>query len=253
MEFRLVQQDESFAPIKLIEPSRSGYMHIAAEVQPSAVPFLPPSADRTKFLAKLTTLARQLERLDPVERASVYDATAIPPFEKFPNIRERIDDLRIPRFDVAVLVDTTSPEQLAEVRNSAPFKELMALLEENAKHIHVMAARNAKRIQDVDRSKDGTFLFNYFVANDREVLMELWDYIAGWYGQEMKIDNSLLLEPVLGETSDYTAVNHARLKGNAIGFVARQMARKSFKDYVQANLYANRVIAMPVLYKLVQG
>jgi hypothetical protein len=167
------------------------------------------------------------------------------------SIQERIDEIRIPRFDVAILVETKSPEDIHEVRESTVYLELMEFLKGSSKQLYVMAAQNVKCVKDVDRTRDGTFLFNYFVADDREALMELWDYLAGWYGEEMKIDNSLLLVPIEGEASDYLAVNHARLKGNALGFVAKQMSKKSFKDYVQANLYANRVIAMPILYKLV--
>jgi hypothetical protein len=251
MELQLVQSEFIYEPAKLNEPSISGYIHIAAEVQPSHIPFLPASAEKTKFLEKLKGLVQQLEQHDRVMRADVYDAAAIPPFESFPNIQERKGAIRIPNFDVAVLVETKSPVDSKDLEHSAEYRDILDLLKDKAKQLHKMAAQNAKRVNDVDRSKGGTFMFNHFVADDREVMMKIWDYLAGWYEKEMGIDNSLLLVPTGGEQTDYMAVGHARLKGNAIGFVAKQMSKKSFKEYVQANLYANRVIAMPVLYKLI--
>jgi hypothetical protein len=83
MEFQLIQNDYHYVPAKLIEPTMSGYLHIAAEVQPSSIPFLPASAEKSKLLMKLKTQALQLEQLDQVERVSVYDASAIPPFDKY--------------------------------------------------------------------------------------------------------------------------------------------------------------------------
>jgi hypothetical protein len=83
-------------------------------------------------------------------------------------------------------------------------------LESKAKHLHVMASRNAKRVGDVDKTRKGLFLFNYFVANDAEVMMQLWDYLADWYQVETGLDNSTLFVPLGGEKLDYVAINHAR-------------------------------------------
>jgi hypothetical protein len=47
-----------------------------------------------------------------------------------------------------------------------------------------MAARNVRRSGDVDTSTDGLFLFNQFVADDPDVMLELWDYLAGWHAAE---------------------------------------------------------------------
>lgn len=42
--------------------------------------------------------------------------------------------------------------------------------------MHVMAARNEKRIGDLDKSSDGLFIFIHFVAADPDVLLELFEY-----------------------------------------------------------------------------
>lgn len=38
-ELQLVYTDRNYPPVKLIEPTTLGYIHIAAEVQPRSLPF----------------------------------------------------------------------------------------------------------------------------------------------------------------------------------------------------------------------
>ena len=82
------------------------------------------------------------------------------------------------------------------------------------------------------------------------MILELFDYLAGWYEIETGLDNSTLLVPLESEKSDYAAINHARWDASLPGFALRQFAKKSFRSYVLANLKANHVAAMPVLYRL---
>ena len=111
-----------------------------------------------------------------------------------------------------------------------------------------MTARCPKRIGDVDKTCQGLFLFNYFVADDAGVALQLWDYLAGWYAVETGLDNSTLLEP-LGD-ADYVFVNHARWDHSLPHFMLRQLTKPSFRTYMLANLQANRTGAMPILYRL---
>jgi len=113
-----------------------------------------------------------------------------------------------------------------------------------------MTARNARRIGDVDKSRPGVFLFNYFVGDSPDVVLELWDYLAGWYAAETVLDNSTLLAPLEGERSDYVAINLARWDGSLLGVFLAQVTKRSFWTYVQANLRANHVGAMPVRYRV---
>lgn len=110
--------------------------------------------------------------------------------------------------------------------------------------------RNAKRIGDVASSRRGLFLFTYFVADDAEVGLALWDYLAGWCAAETGLDNSMVLVPLDGERSDYTFINFARWDERLPRFLWRQLSTKSFRTYVLANLEAKRVGSMPVLYRL---
>jgi hypothetical protein len=126
------------------------------------------------------------------------------------------------------------------------YQTLVETLRHEATSVHVVAARNARRIGDVDWTRWGVFRFTYFVADDADVMLQLWDYLAGWYVVETGLANASLLVPLEGERSDYVGLDYAGLSGRSL---VRQMRTKSFRTYVQANLAANRVAAMPVLYQ----
>jgi hypothetical protein len=52
------------------------------------------------------------------------------------------------------------------------------------------------------------------------------------------------------EESDYLAINYARWHVGLPRLVFRQLSKKSFRSYKLANLEANRVGAMPIVYRL---
>src|SRR5262249_58151303 len=79
-----------------------------------------------------------------------------------------------------------------------------------ARAVRVMTARNARRIADVKIDRRGLFLFNHFAADDPAVMLELWEYLAGWYVAETGLRNSVAMVPLEGERSDYAIVNWAR-------------------------------------------
>ncbi len=195
-------------------------------------------------------LARQLGQSDGVEKVSLYETTAFPPLRRLPYVKERLATVRAPRFDIVALIETRSPALAPEVQTTAAYRALVEALASQARQMHVMVTRNAKRIGDVDKRKQGVFAFNYFVADHADVMLRLWEYLAGWYAVETGLDNSTLLAPVDGECSNYVAINHARWDGSLLGFFLSQLAKKSFRSYMLANLEANYVGAMPVLYRL---
>src|SRR2546421_7094565 len=253
MELKIVNPDPAYATVKLVEPATRGYIHVAAEVRPRRLPFLqrlPAGREKSALIGRLTELARQLEHLEVVEKVTIFDALAIAP-ARSAYLKERGDSIRVPRFDIVVLIETRSVAAIREVQGTEPYKALLDALRSQAKRLHVMAARNARRVGDVDKTRQGLFLFNYFVADDAGVMLQLWDYLAGWYAVETGLDNSTLLVPLEGERSDYLAINNARWEESLPRFLWRQFSKKSFRTYVLANLEANRVGVMPVLYRLV--
>jgi hypothetical protein len=244
----LVHPDPKYGRAPLVEPTTLGYILIGAQVQPRPAPFVPNSRDKTALLTRLQSVARQLAQLDAVERVTVYDAVAFAPPSAY--VRAQGNAIHIPRFDVVVLVETQSPAAARDIQTTGAYQALINALATQASQMYVVAARNVKRIADVDKTRPGVFLFNYFVADDPEVALDLWDYLAGWYTAEAGLDNSTLLVPLEGERSDYLAINHARWDGSLLGLFLRQLTSSSFRTYMLANLDANRVGAMPVLYRL---
>lgn len=246
MQPTIVNPQPKYSRIPLVEPPTEGYVLISAAIEPPrqpGPPFPRNSADKKALLARLRSMAAQLEAHDQVEKATVYRAAVVPPAGR----ETRAKVTRVARYDVAVLVETTSPEVIGEVQAAEPCKVLIEALNEAASDTHVMAARCPKRIADVDKNRQGVFLFNYFDAENPGIALELWDHLASWYAVETGMDNSTLLQPI-GD-ADYAFVNHARW-GSLPVFMIRQFAKKTFRTYVLANLRANRTTAMPVLYRL---
>ena len=256
MELQIVNPDPKYSKARLIEPTTLGYIHLAAEVSPLPIPpqrlpFLPGQREKAELLNRLRMLAEKLQQLSSVEKATVFDAAIIPPTSRFSAyLKKRAGSVHPARFDVAVLVETVSPEAAQQVRQTQEFRVLLEALKSKAREMHVMTGRNAKRIGDVEKRKDGLFLFNYFVADDASVALELWDYLAGWYEAETGLDNSTLLVPLEDERSDYLAINSARWDVSLPSFMFEQFSKRSFRTYMQANLEANQVGAMPILYRL---
>jgi hypothetical protein len=246
---RLVNPDPRYGRVRLIEPAPFGYLHLAAEVQPRW-PFLPRSRPKRALLARLKQLARPLAQVEAVERVTVYDAVAVPPLERPPGVRERAGTSRVARFDVAVLVETRSPAAAREVQRAPAYAALLDALRTQARQLHVLVGRDAKRVGDVDETRPGTFLFNHFVAPDAAPALDLWDYLAGWYAVETGLDNSTLLVPAEGAASDYAMINHARWDAHPLRVFLEQVLRPSFRRFVLANPAATDVVAMPVLYRL---
>ena len=249
MQPRIVNADPRYSRVQLIEPTQLGYVHLAAEVQPR-LPFLPASRRKQCFLAHLKQLARQVAQVETVQRVTVYDSIGMPPLDRLPGVRERAGAIRVARFDVAVLVETDSPAAALDVQRTPAYTALLDALCTPARQMHVLVGRNAKRVGDVDKTRPGTFLFNHFVASDPALALDLWDYLAGWYAVETGLDNSTVLVPAEGVASDYVLVNHARWDAPPLWVFLQQVLKPSFRSFVLANLTANHVIAMPVLYRL---
>ena len=60
MELTIVNADSRYSAVKLIEPTTLGYIHVAAEVTPCRLPFLPYGREKPARLRELKELARHL-------------------------------------------------------------------------------------------------------------------------------------------------------------------------------------------------
>jgi hypothetical protein len=246
MELTIVNPHPKYPRVGLTDPPPTGYLLLAGVVEPTVgrTPFPRGGPRKAALLAELKSLAARLEGLEAVTKATIYRAVLIPP----PGRDARRMAARPARYDVAALVETTTVDVLGDVEGSAEYRKLHDALTAAAREEYQMPARCLRRVGEVDKTRPGLFLFNYFVAEDPAVAVGLWEHLAAWYAVETGLDNSTLLGPV--GPSDYVFVNHARWDMSLPRFAARQFGKRTFYTYVLANLRANATAAMPILYHL---
>ena len=182
MQLQIVGGRPRFPRAQLVDPPPRGYVHLAAVVEPPAgrAPFVRTGERKTRLLQRLKALATELTGQDNVERVTVYKAVLIPPASGY----ARREGVHHARYDVVVLIETSSPGAIGQVQATEPYRTLHDTLAEAASDLHVMAARCVKSLGDVDKTRPGLFLFNYFVADDVPVALELFEWLAGWYAVE---------------------------------------------------------------------
>jgi len=245
MDPTIVNPKPRYRPPTLVEPPGSGYLLLSADVEAPTGPrpFPGSSATKTALLGRLKSAAADLARVDAVERATVYRTVLAPPPSGYARQAEHPA-----RFDVMVLVETRSPDELTAVQATERYAQLRTDLDTEATRVDAMPARCVKCIADVDKTRPGLFLFNYFVAEDVDAALKLWDHLAGWFMTETGIDNSTLLRPA-GE-SEYAFVNHARWDYGVPRLALHMFTKPSFRSFVQANMNENRTGSMPILCRL---
>jgi hypothetical protein len=246
----LVDVPERYDSPPLVPAGGRGYLHLAAEVEAPKRPgfVLRRSASHRTLLAALKEHALALERVAGVTGAAVFDAVLMPPPGYYRGEWGRA--MRPPHFDVAVLVETVSPEVALGVQRSGAWRALVAALAERAKRVHVVAARAAKRLGDVDRRPGGLHVFHYLAGEDPAVAIRLWDPLVGWYVVEVGLANGALLVPLGEGPSDYAAIDHARFEMGLLRFVWRHLSRESWWRHIRPCLEENHVEATPIVYRL---
>ncbi|MGW3138539.1 hypothetical protein [Streptomyces sp. NPDC001139] len=250
MSVTLVHPRPKFRPAPLVEPPPSGYVHLAATLRPPAPGLGRPghNRDRMLLLDMLRAEAEDLASLAEVKRASVYRAAAAaPPIGWIPP-----DGPPRAPHDVAVLVETRTPQDIPAVQRAVAFRDLRRRLEHHGREVRVLTARCGKCVADVDRTRQGLFLFHYLAGEDPRRVAELWEHLTGWYAAETGLDNALLLEPLDPGASPYTHVGHARWDLSLPAAALRQFGKPSFYRFLRPTLRENHTTAMPVLYHLVR-
>ncbi|MGH2395367.1 MAG: hypothetical protein ACRDGH_18085 [Candidatus Limnocylindria bacterium] len=245
MDPTIVNAQPRYRPPMLIDPPGFGYLLLSADVEPPSGPRpFPGSSDaRTALLGRLKSAAADLAQIDAVERATVYRTVLAPPPAGYAR------DVEQPaRYDVIVLVEATSPGELDGVQAKDAYTQLRKELDSAATRVDTLPAKCVKCIADVDKSRPGLFLFNYFVAEDADVALKLWDHLTGWFMTEIGIDNSTVLQPT--DRSQYAFVNHARWDYGVPRLWLRMFTKPSFWSFVQKNMNENRTGSMPTLCRL---
>lgn len=223
----------------LVAPTGHGFVHVGAHSGTWRFPLALPSRRRRRLRARITTAAHTL-RPDPrVLRTDVFTALLRPPggAARAPSAR----------YDVVLLVETTTPAAAAGLLEEAPLSALTRL-----DHVLGFAATSPRRIGPVDHERPGVFLFNYFRAPDVATNLAAWQQTAGWFQRETGLNNSTVLEPVGPAELAYTLVNHCRW--DRLRDVLPSLAlRRSFRGFVLRTFTAHDVVPEPLLYRMVRS
>lgn len=250
-KLKIVNSHLNYDNVSLIEPSTHFHIHIAVEIDTPLTPlYLLESALKKKVIKKCKQFCNQISNHNQVVEANAFKARLIPPgHSKF--IAKNKDKVRIAKFDIAMLIEVYSQEDLQTIQDNLDFLALINFLKENSNQLHQTIGRNVRRIGKVNHFTQGVFLFNYFYAEDVEQNLEVWNYTAGWFEKETALDNSTLLLPLQKNNSDYSVINHCRWDSLS-DILPSLIFKKTFKTYVLDNFYENNVGAMPILYKLIE-
>lgn len=117
-DFTRVETGRSFPTVRLVEPSASGYLQLAAEVDRRPM-FLPNSRRKRRLLRELKRLATELAADSRVIDVAAFEGGLAPPGRG--EVLEARPDVPVARFDVAVIVETTSPETAAELESGETY------------------------------------------------------------------------------------------------------------------------------------
>lgn len=246
---QIVNQHLEYPRAPLIAANGTGYIHIGIEVDLSPVPFyLFDSAAKKLVLARAKLFAQTLAGHADVSAANVFRAAVCPPLNQ-PFLESVRDRFHVARFDVAVLIEARDLAAAQKLRASDELRDFLKFVEEQARYCHTVVAENARRIAEVDKTRPGVFLFNYFYSERPEDLLAVWEYTAGWFIKETGLDNSTLMMPVKGEASQYGVINHCRWD-SLPRLLPRIVFSRSMQAYVMQNFAANEIAVMPILYRL---
>lgn len=249
--------------VQLIEPNSCGYIVVSVQVDPDTVAsdteragqarietgVQSSSGDRQKLHRETESLRAEVGRKDGVLTVSLFEAIYFDRGTLDRHAPYGRDGARIARYDNVLIIKTESTDQANRLLSDPVFEQLLSSLRSSARAVDVLAARNVKRAADVDRSRAGVFLINYFFTSAVKPLLDVWDHTAGWWATEGQMANSELLSPLDSSNSDYAIINTARWDDLEPAMAA--FGKKSYGDFVLSNIDANHATTMPALYRLV--
>lgn len=179
--------------------------------------------------------------------ATLLKALIIPPGKGV--YLDKRPDAHIARFDLAVLLRTKDVGSAEAVMKTPAIQTLVTHLRSASRFFYQMVGENVRRLGPVDHRQQGIFLLNYFLADDLEQNLNVFDYTAGWFQEQTGLNNSVLMHPVEQHGAHYTVINHARWD-NLRDVLPALLFKPSFRRYVLKHFEVNNTAAIPVLYKL---
>jgi hypothetical protein len=244
MDIELPRGEGPRAPLQ--PPRDAGYLLVAAQVERRA-PFLPSGRRKRALIDSMSRQLADLARVNTVTYADLFVARLVAPGEGDELLRRRA--IRPARFDLVALVQTVDPASALDLRDNPSYKQLRSELGTAALDVYEVAARNVRRIADVEHQRSSVFLFNYFYADDPQRLIPVWEYTAGWFVERTTLPDSEVMAPLDGERTEYGIINHASWP-HWRTFLPQLILLPSFRRFVLGTFAANNVAAQPILYRL---
>ncbi|MBT1705149.1 hypothetical protein [Chryseosolibacter indicus] len=247
-DLKIINEHQKFQKVSLKETTNSFYLLLAAEIDHSLFPFFITTSKKKKYIIReAKEWSGELLKQGIAIDATTFYACLIPPgIGKY--LKERQGEVQVAKYDFVILIETSSRQKMEEIQNSDEYKQMVQKITSIATATHFITAVNVKRIDSVDHKSPGVFLFNYFFADDLQQNIGIWEYTAGWFQQETGLDNSTVLLPQGNSNTKYTIINHCRWD-NMSDILPSLLFKRTFQTYVLDNFYANKVAAMPILYK----
>ncbi|QUR67365.1 hypothetical protein [Mycobacterium spongiae] len=245
-ELTLVESAGRFPKVDLVEPNSFGYLLATALVDrrpPLGYGF--ESRTKRRLLDAVHSAVAELKALPGVREVVRLKALLRPPGRSA--FLRRRPAVHHARYDVAVWVETDDPDAATQLRTSPAWRQIETLLQQASTDVQVITGHNARRMGDVDHTRNGVFLLNFFYADSAAVNLAVWEYTAGWFQDQTGLRNSTLLRP--DSATDYTVINHCRWD-RLRDILPSLIFKPSFRRYVLAHFEANNTGAMPMLYHL---
>ena len=166
---KIVNEHLNYPKAELISPNTKGYLHIGLEVDYSLFPFFLFTSTRKKeIINKTNQLLSEIEKQQGVDTVSLFRAVIMPP-AKQSYLDSIKGEIHVAKFDIAILIETENIDVAKKIRDHEKTHQLIEYCEKNASFTHITVLENAKRIAEVDKSRKGIFLFNYFYAEDPNI------------------------------------------------------------------------------------
>ena len=176
----------AWAKATLVDPLPCGYATMHFEVDRASLPFghaLWDSEKKVRVLDQLTQFAARLKTEPGVNNAWVLKTLLTPPGRGVAYLQAR-PQLLTAKFDVVLLVECESPERARALRRGEPWRAVLEAVSKEATRSLSVSGSNARCMADVDHSRQGVFLFNYFFADDLATNLAIWEFTAGWFQAE---------------------------------------------------------------------
>ena len=247
-KIQVVSYENNFPKVKLVNPSNSGYLLIALEIDKRPpIGFFIESRKKKEAIKIAKVFSSKSLKHHFIKESNVFKALIIPPGRG--NFLKQRPNALIAKFDLVLLIEFENYEKCKQFSSTLEWADFEKKILSFSKSSITLTGKNIRSIGNVDHTKNGVFLFNYFFADDLKQNLGIWEFTAGWFQYQTNLDNSNLILPDMSKSFPYKIINHCRWD-NLFKILPSLLFKKSFKNFVLKNFELNNVAAMPILYRL---